>query len=188
MNPQEQFCPNIDCPARGQIGKGNIGIHLEEKKRFICHVCQQTFSVTKGTIYYRLRTQAAIVLQVITLLAYGCPIQAIVKAFGLDERTVRSWWRRSGEHCRAVHTHTVEHSHLDLQQAQADEIKVRRQEGYFWMALAMMVPTRLWLGGVVSEKRDLDLIQRLYNHSGPSTQPQDRSKKSLRQTADLCAA
>ena len=29
------------------------------------------------------------------------------------------------------------------------------------MALAMAVPTRLWLGGVVSRKRDLDLIQAL---------------------------
>lgn len=28
---------------------------------------------------------------VIVLLAYGYPIQAIVKAFELDERTVRDW-------------------------------------------------------------------------------------------------
>jgi transposase-like protein len=161
MNPQELFCPNIDCPARGQIGKGNIGIHHLRKKRGICHVCQKTFTTTRGTLFYRLRTNAETVMLAITLLAYGCPIQAIVKAFGLDERTVRDWWRRSGEHCRAVHAFKVERSHLDLQQVQADEIKAKRQEGHFWMALAMMVPTRLWLGGVVSEKRDLELIQTL---------------------------
>jgi transposase-like protein len=161
MNPQELFCPNIDCPARGQIGKGNIGIHHLRKKRGICHVCQKTFTTTRGTLFYRLRTNAETVMLAITLLAYGCPIQAIVKAFGLDERTVRDWWRRSGAHCRAVHAFKVERSHLDLQQVQADEIKAKRQEGHFWMALAMMVPTRLWLGGVVSEKRDLELIQTL---------------------------
>ena len=161
MNPQELFCPNIDCPARGQIGKGNIGIHSQKKKRYICHVCDRTFTASKGTIFYRLRTSAETVMLVITLLAYGCPVQAIVKAFGFDERTVRDWWRRSGQHCRAVHEHKVEHSRLDLQHAQADEIKAKRQEGYFWMALAMMVSTRLWLGGVVSEKRDLNLIQSL---------------------------
>jgi len=161
MNPQELFCPNIDCPARGQIGKGNIGIHQAKKKRCICHVCGKTFTMSKGTIFYRLRTSAVTVMQVITLLVYGCPIQAIVKAFGFDERTVRDWWRRSGAHCRAVHANKVEQSQMDLQQAQADEIKARRQEGHFWMALAMMVPTRLWLGGVVSEKRDLALIQTL---------------------------
>jgi hypothetical protein len=48
-----------------------------------------------------------------------------------------------------------------LQQVQADEIKVKKLNGYFWMALAIMVPTRLWLGGVVSPRRDLDLIQAL---------------------------
>jgi len=161
MNPKELFCPNIDCPARGQIDKGNLSIHSRKKKRCICHVCQQTFTTTQGTIFYRLRTSPITVLLVITLVAYGCPIQAIVKAFGFDERTVRDWWRRSGQHCRAVHEDKVQHSQLDLQQVQADEIKAKRQEGHFWIALAMMVPTRLWLGGVVSEKRDLDLIQTL---------------------------
>jgi hypothetical protein len=29
-----------------------------------------------------------LVIAVVTLLAYGCPLQAIVAAFGLDERTV----------------------------------------------------------------------------------------------------
>jgi hypothetical protein len=29
-----------------------------------------------------------LVLTVVTLLAHGCPLQAIVAAFGLDERTV----------------------------------------------------------------------------------------------------
>ena len=90
---------------------------------------------------------------VITLLAYGCPLQAIVKAFGFDERTVKNWWQRSGEHCRGVHEHLVGGSGLDLQQVQADEIKVKGQGRSFWMALAMMVPTRLWLGGAISPQR-----------------------------------
>ncbi len=163
MNPQEVFCPNIDCPARGQTGKDNIGIHSQKEKRYICHVCSQTFTATKGTMFYRLRTDAQSVLVVITLLAYGCPLQAIVQAFGCDERTVKKWWRRSGEHCRTVHEHVVGGSQLDLQQVQADEIKVKAQGRTFWMALAMMVPTRLWLGGAISPKRDLNLIQALAN-------------------------
>ena len=65
-------------------------------------------------IRFSLRTNAVTVMLVITLLAYGCLVQAIVKAFGLDERTVRDWWRRSGEHGRTVHTYKVEHSQLDL--------------------------------------------------------------------------
>jgi DNA invertase Pin-like site-specific DNA recombinase len=37
---------------------------------------------------------------VVTLLSYGCPVQAIVAAFGLDERTVARWQRESGIQCR----------------------------------------------------------------------------------------
>ena len=161
MNPNDIFCPNIDCPARGQIGKRNISVHSQKEKRYICNVCQQTFTTTKGTIYYRLRTEPKTVMQVVGLLAYGCPIQAIVHAFEIDERTVRDWWERAGKHCQKVHEHKVEQAHLDLQQVQADEIKVKKANGYFWMALAIMVSTRLWLGGVVSPHRDLDLIQAL---------------------------
>ena len=161
MNPHDIFCPNIECPARGQIRKGNISIHSQKDKRYICEVCGQTFTATKGTLFYRLRTEPKTVLLVVALLAYGSPIQAIVKAFGIDERTVRDWWQRAGKHCQAVHKHKVEQVQLDLQQVQADEIKVKRQEGHFWMALAIMVPTRLWLGGVVSAHRDLSLIQAL---------------------------
>jgi hypothetical protein len=58
-----------------------------------------------------------------------------------------------------VHREQVGGSQLDLGQVQADEIKTKTQRGSFWMALAMMVSTRLWLGGAVSERRDEALIQ-----------------------------
>jgi transposase-like protein len=161
MNPQEIFCPNMFCPARGQTGKGNVRVHSQKDKRYICDVCQDTFTTSKGTIFYRLRYDPQTVLRVIILLAYECPLQAIVKAFDLDERTVSDWHERAGKHSQNVHEHIVEKSQQDLQQVQADEIKVKALKRSYWMALAMAVPTRLWLGGIVSPKRDLDLIQSL---------------------------
>ncbi len=115
MNPRELFCPNPDCPARGQKGKGNIHAHSQKDKRRICEVCGQTFTTTTGTIFYRLRHAPEIVMQVIILLAYGCPVQAIVKAFGLDERTVSDCQKRAGKHCQKVHEHLVESNQHDLQ-------------------------------------------------------------------------
>jgi len=159
MNPQNVFCPNLDCPARGQLGKGNIGVQSQQEKRYICHECGQTFSATKGSIFYWLHTDPQTVLLVIALLVYGCPLKAIVKAFGFDERTVKGWWQRAGRHGQAVHEERVGGRQLDLGQVQADEIKAKTQRGSFWMALAMMVSTRLWLGGAVSERRDEALIQ-----------------------------
>src|SRR5256885_5895015 len=160
MDPTVTFCPNEHCPARGQTGQGNIGIHSRKEQRFVCHECHQTFSARKGTVFYRLRTSAETVVIVVTLLAHGCPLQALVAAFGFDERTIAAWWARSGRHGQAVHEYLVEQPR-DLGQVQADELRVKKQGGIVWMALAMMVKTRLWLGGEVSEQRDLPLIRRL---------------------------
>ena len=160
MDPTTTFCPNMACPARGQTGRGNIGIHSRKNKRFLCTECHKTFSATKGTPFYRLRTAAETVTLVMTLLAHGCPVHAIVAAFGFDERTVTDWGARSGRQGQAVHEHLVEQPR-DVGQVQADEIRVKKQGGIVWMALAMMVKTRVWLGGEVSEQRDMPLIRRL---------------------------
>lgn len=159
MNPQAQFCPNEVCPARGKVSAGNIVIHSQEEQRYKCKTCGRTFSATTGTMLYGIKTGVEVVVLVITLLAHGCPVQAIVAAFGLDERTVRSWLLKAGEHCQQVHEQVVGKRQLDLGQVQADEIKVKTQRGTLWMAMAMMVSTRLWLGGVVSAKRDQSLIR-----------------------------
>lgn len=161
MNPQAVFCPNIDCPARGRTGQGNIGVHDRKDERYMCHECKRTFSATKGTLFHRLHTDPVTVLLVITLLAYGCPTQAIVMAYGFDERTVKKWWRRSGEHCRVVHEHMIEQRQFDLGQVQADEIKAKMQGASVWLAMAIMVSTRLWLGGVVGVSRNQELIEAL---------------------------
>ena len=160
MDPATTFCPRLACPARGQTGQGNIGIHSRKDKRFLCTACHKTFSATKGTALYRLRTATETVTRVVTLLAHGCPPHAIVAAFGFDERTVASWMARGGVHGQAVQEHLVEQPR-DLGQVQADEIRVKKQGGIVWMALAMMVKTRLWLGGEVSAQRDMALIRRL---------------------------
>jgi transposase-like protein len=160
MDPATVFCPNLECPARGQTGAGNIGIHSRKHRRFICTQCCQTFTATHGTVFYRLHTSADLVVLIVTLRAHGCPVQAIVAAFGVDERTVAAWGARAGRQGRAVHTHLVEQPR-DLGQVQADEIRVKRQGGIVWMARAMRVKTRLWLAGEVSEPRDMTLIRRL---------------------------
>jgi len=105
MNPTTTFCPNMACPARGQMGQGNIGVHSRKDQRFMCTQCRTTFTATKGTAFYRLRTSAETVTLVLTLLAHGCPLQAIVIAFGFDERTVADWGRAlaaTGRPCRSI--------------------------------------------------------------------------------------
>lgn len=160
MDPQNIFCPNMQCPARGRTGVGNIGIYSHKERRYICHVCGRTFVETKGTPFYRLKTAKDVFTLVVTLLCYGCPVQAIVAAFGLDERTVRDWLERSGRQSQSVHQHLVQKPR-QVGQVQADEIRVKEQGKVVWMAMAIMVRSRLWLDGVISEHRNLALTTAL---------------------------
>ena len=161
MDPQQQWCHNPDCPARGRRGQGNIHVHSHKERRYRCETCQRTCTATTGTPFYRLRTAADLVTLVLILLSHGCPLQAIVAAFGLDERTVRHWQARAGGHCQQVHGALVQQGRVDLGHVQADELWVKLVAKRVWMAMALAVPSRLWLGGVISPHRDGTLITAL---------------------------
>jgi transposase-like protein len=158
MNPPPQFCHNLQCPARGHVGQGNMRVHRQIEQRYRCRTCGQTFAATKGTPFSRLRTAADLVTTVLTLLCHGCPLQAIVAAFGLDERTVAAWLARAGQHCEQVQQSVVQQGQVDLQHVQADELWVKLVGRRVWMAMALAAPSRLWLGGVISPQRDVALI------------------------------
>ena len=82
-----------------------------------------------------LRKPPDLIVIVVSLLAYGCPIQAIVHAFWLDERTVASWRDRAGQHCQLVHQAFVPQGQLDAQHVQVDEIRVKGRGMIVWMGL-----------------------------------------------------
>jgi len=161
MNPSKVFCPNAMCSARGQRDSGTIVIHDRSRQRYRCKACKKTFSARRGTMFEGLRKPEEFIVLVVTLLTYGCPVQAIVHAFSLDERTVAAWRDRAGVHCQKVHQAIIEQGQLDLMHVQADEIRVKGYKMIAWMGLAMMVSTRLWIAGVVQPSRDRSLADRL---------------------------
>lgn len=213
MDSKSQFCPNAECPTAGQVGQGNIVIHSSKEARYKCKDCKKTFSETKGTAFYRLRSDAYFVSCMVSLMKRGCPPQAIVATYDFDERTIYNWFARGGEHCKEVHHDLVEQKNIDINQLQVDELCiniVREPEGkddqqgqeavteqvgaeamlspmneqsttkgddvapphtnepsiakadnHAWMAMAMVVTSRLWLGGSVSMHRNESLIMKL---------------------------
>jgi transposase-like protein len=120
MDASKQFCPNEACSARGQKEQGNIIIHDRKRQRYRCKVCKHTFSARRGTMFEGLRKPMDLIVIVVTLLTYGCPVQAIVQAFELDERTVADWRDRAGAHCQKMHKEIVEQGRMDLMHVQAD--------------------------------------------------------------------
>src|SRR5713101_6960615 len=83
MDASKQFCPNSACSARGQKAQGNIIIHDRKRQRYRCKICKHTFSARRGTMLEGLRKPMDLIVIVVTLLSYGCPVQAIVHAYGL---------------------------------------------------------------------------------------------------------
>src|SRR5579863_8332117 len=161
MDASRQFCPNLECIARGKVGQGTIVSHGRKRPRYRCKTCGKTFSAKEGTMFAGLCKPTEVIVIVVTLMAYGCPLQAIVHAFGLDERTVAAWQKRAGLHCQRLHERIVTNGSVTSQHIQADEIRAKGRKIIVWIALAMDVTTRLWLAGVVSQHRDRSLIDRL---------------------------
>src|SRR5437763_16255105 len=97
MDASKQFCPNSACSARGKLGAGNSRIHGRKRPRYKCQTCGQTFSARRGTALEGLRTAGEAAIKVMILLAYGCRLQAIGRAWGLDACTAADCQRRAGQ-------------------------------------------------------------------------------------------
>ncbi len=156
LRPELVVCPKPTCGASGRIG-----IHSHQERRYICHACGATFAETVGTPLYGLKHPVWLVVLVLALLAGGCPIPAIVFAFGLDERTVTAWHQKAGQHAKRVQEALICQGQVELGQVQGDELYVKTQHGTVWMATAMSVFSRLFLWGAVAPARDTTLIMQV---------------------------
>jgi transposase-like protein len=166
MRPELVVCPNPACGASGRIG-----VHSQTKRQYICHACNKTFAETTGTVRYDLKHPAWRVVLVVALLAHGCPVSALVVAFGLSERTVADWQFKAGQHARQIQQHVVCQGQVDVSQVQADELYTKTPAGPVWIAMAMTVFSRLWLWDTMSWQRDEALITPVNEQVRAAAQP-----------------
>ncbi len=120
MNLQTVFCPNEGCYDKHKRGMGNIVAHGQKRERCKCKTCGKTFSYRHTTPFFGLRSDVQEVICVVTLVAYGCPVAAIVAAFERDERTIANWLQRAGDHAEVFHHQQMRP--LDLKPVQVDEL------------------------------------------------------------------
>ncbi len=125
LDASREFCPNEACSSRGKVGQGNIVIHDSSRGRYRCKVCKKTFNKRRGTALEGIRKPEELFVTVISLISWGCPSQAIVHTYDLDERTVADWQQRAGLHCEKVHQDQIEQGKLDPKQGQADEMRIK---------------------------------------------------------------
>lgn len=152
----------MSCPYCGE--EDRISIHAQKERRYRCGCCRRTFAETRGTMLHGSHYPHWVIVLVIALLAGGCPVQAIVFAFGIDERTVLAWQLKAGRHAQQVQAMLICQGDIDLGQVQADELYVKTQYGAAWMATAMCVFSRLFLWGAVGVQRHSSLVQQVVVH------------------------
>lgn len=159
MDLQTVFCTTEWCPDKHKRGTGNIVWHSRKRPRCKCTTCGRTFAYRRDTPFAGLRRGEGELVLVVTLVSYGCPIAAIVAAFGMDARTVRRWMQQTGAHGERFHHHQTRR--LDLKHVQVDELRLKVQQQVVWVAMAIMVGTRLWLGAACSLHRDRHLGEQM---------------------------
>ena len=102
------FCPNEICSDYGKCRserQQNIikfGQSKAGRQRYRCKSCGQTFTETKGTIFYRRRTSEEEILDTLALIAEGNRISSLVRVKGHKEDTIIDWIREAGQHAEAI--------------------------------------------------------------------------------------
>jgi len=102
------FCPNEICLDYGKcqnerqqniikFGQSNAG-----RQRYRCKSCGQTFTETKGTLFYRRRTSEEEILDTLALIAEGNRISSLVRVKGHKEDTIIDWIREAGQHAAEI--------------------------------------------------------------------------------------
>jgi transposase-like protein len=102
------FCPNEACRDHGKLQsehRQNIikfGKTQAGRQRFKCNTCGDTFTETKGTIFYRRRTPEDEIMETLALVAEGSRISSLVRVKRHKEETIRDWIRDAAEHAEAI--------------------------------------------------------------------------------------
>ena len=102
------FCPNKHCPDYGKLQSAQqhniikFGTTKRGHQRYQCKSCRQTFTETKGTLFYRRRTAEAEIIDTLAHIAEGNRIRSLVRTTGHKEDTISDWLREAGQHAQAL--------------------------------------------------------------------------------------
>src|SRR5437763_16865736 len=77
MEPDQQFCINLDCSNFGKSGTGTIKVNSYRERRYYCVTCGKTFSESRASLFYHVRTPRRDVLEAIGMLAERNSIRGI---------------------------------------------------------------------------------------------------------------
>lgn len=121
-----QSCPNPTCASYRLINRGNvsaISTYLTQsgKRRiFRCKDCERTFSETRETVFFDLRTSEEKVIMALKMLLVKVALSDIGFVLGVTEETVLEWLRRAAHKAQEINAHLLRD--LSVTEVQLDEM------------------------------------------------------------------
>ena len=120
------FCPNEACADYGKLQKDQSKRNIRKagktrrgRQRYLCKSCGQTFTETKGTLFYRRRVRESEIMETLTFLADGVRISSISRAKGYKEDTILAWLREAARHAEQIEEILLSDYKLDRGQLDA---------------------------------------------------------------------
>lgn len=103
------YCLNESCGDYGKLQRectlSNIrkfGTTKNGTQRYQCKSCRQTFTATKGTLFYRRRVPMKDILEALAMVAEGMRISSVARVKGHKEDTIIDWLEEAGNHSEEV--------------------------------------------------------------------------------------
>lgn len=121
-----QPCPNPDCALFHRMNLGNvsaISTYLTQsgtRRIFRCRACDETFSETRETVFFDLRTPEEKVLMALKMLLVRVDLTGIAFVLGVTEESVLEWLERAAAKAEEINRHLLRD--LPVTQVQLDEL------------------------------------------------------------------
>jgi IS1 family transposase/transposase-like protein len=121
-----QPCPNPDCSHYRLMNRGNISaistyLTQSGKRRiFLCNACDTTFSETRDTVFFDLRTPEDKVMMALKMLLVKVGLTDIGFVLGVTEETVLMWLERAAQKAHEINAHLLRE--LPVTEVQLDEM------------------------------------------------------------------
>jgi transposase-like protein len=95
------FCLNEACKEYQKVNHGNMMKYGKTEtgvQRYRCKTCKQTFTQTKGTMFYRCRHSEEEIVECMQMLGDRTSLAAIHRIKGIKEETVGHWLEKAACH------------------------------------------------------------------------------------------
>ena len=125
----KQFCDTPSCSYYQKVGGNNIKIHSRKQNQVYCNECNTRFVVTKGTVFYCLKTPIKKVVSVLMLLCRGMGVNHTCREEQVTADTIQSWLKKASQHVEELTNYLQKEMNLD--QVQIDEFWsfIRKKKG-----------------------------------------------------------